>query len=77
MIKVVGKTDPKNLKKFNECGESIENFDKIIGDTAQKLLDQIENLRINSTDADRIGDATFIDFLFNRFLKREYPFKME
>ena len=77
MIKVVGKTDSKNLKKFEECGESIDNFDKIIGQTAQKLFNEIENLRKNSTNAKNIQDQVFIDFLFNRFLKRDYPFKME
>ena len=65
------------MKKFEECGASLDNFNDIIGQTADNLREEIENLRKNSTNAQNIGDEIFINFLFDRFLKRDYPFKME
>ena len=75
-MNVVGNNVEKNKVKLDECGDTWEEFDTIIGETADKLLVQLTEIK-NSVDASSFLDEVFLEELFNRYVKRMEPFKLQ
>ena len=77
MIKNVGKTSAKLMKKFDQAGGSYENFDKIIGETAEKMYALMEKIVEESENSEAIGDDAFIEEVYLRYTQRREPFTNE
>ena len=77
MIKNVGKTSAKLMKKFDQAGGSYEAFDKIIGETAEKMYALMEKIVEESENSKAIGDDAFMEEVYQRYTHRREPFTQE
>jgi len=77
MIKNVGKTSEKLMKKFDQAGGNYEEFDKKIGETADKMYSLMEQIVEESENSKAIGDDAFIEEVYQRYMHRRDPFTQE
>ena len=75
LVNVVGNNVEKNQIKLDECGQTFEEFDKIIGTTADDLYQELSTIR-DTIGATSFTDEAFIEELFKRYVNRDDPFKL-
>merc|ERR1712062_142461 len=68
----MGNNVQKNGPKLAECGETFEEFDKVIRKEAIKLHQALDELR-----SELDSDQDFFEELYNRFATRQFPFKQD
>ena len=65
------------MKKFDQAGGSYEEFDKIIGETADKMHSLMQEIVDQSENSKTIGDDAFIEEVYQRYIHRHDPFTQE
>ena len=65
------------MKKFDQAGGSYEAFDKIIGETAEKMYALMEKIVEESENSKAIGDDAFMEEVYQRYTHRREPFTQE
>ena len=65
------------MKKFDQAGGSYEDFDQIIGNTAEKMLALMEKIVDETENVKNIGDDAFIEEVYQRYIHRREPFTQE
>jgi len=76
MVNVVGNNVEKNQVKLDDCGQSFEEFDNVIGSAADDLYQELATIRDNIGATSFTEDA-FIKELFTRYVNRDDPFKLQ
>ena len=76
LVNVVGNNVEKNQVKLDDCGQSFEEFDNVIGCAADDLYQELATIRDNIGATSFTEDA-FIKELFTRYVNRDDPFKLQ